>query len=75
MVDPRTPQHTFGSGQQKKLDFMIGDRVDGQLVQLGRGNGQDNELLWLMQTTLNDIRELLVAQNAIFVEAFETVET
>ena len=74
MADPRRAQHTFAAGQQKKLDFMIGDRVDGQFVQLGRGNGQDNELLWLMQTALSDIRELLVQQNAILVEAFGTIE-
>ncbi len=37
MVDLRTARHTFGSGEQTKLDFRVGDRVDGQIVQFRTG--------------------------------------
>ena len=56
------------------LDHRVGTRARGQIVDLGHANGSSGQQLYAIQTTLSDIRDLLERQNAMLMEAFETVE-
>ncbi len=55
------------------LDHRVGTRARGQRVDFGQEFGLPGHQLFAIQTTLSDIRDLLERQNAILVEAFETL--
>lgn len=68
MADKRSAPHTFGTGQQDKLDFMVGDRVDGQLVQLGFGGGESGEALRMIAMLLSDLYDEQLVTNELLQE-------